>query len=67
MFVFFSLAYASPMQVNKYLVKGTGNPLIDILRLESMNSNNIGFCKGLPVCISPVAAGPSLQMRGQPA
>lgn len=64
--MFFSSAHVSTLQVNKDLVKGTGNPLIDVLGPESVNSNSIGFCMVLPICINPTAAGPSLQMRGQP-
>ena len=62
----FSLAHISTMQVNEDLVKGTGKPLTDVLSPESINSNSVGFCMVLPSCINPIAAGPSLQVRGQP-
>ncbi|XP_009876336.1 PREDICTED: alpha-N-acetylgalactosaminide alpha-2,6-sialyltransferase 3-like, partial [Apaloderma vittatum] len=55
------------MQVSEDLVKGTSKPLIDVLGPEVINSNGTGICMGLPVCINPIAAGPPLQIRGQPA
>lgn len=54
------------MQVDEDLVKGTGKPLTDVLGPESINSNSVSFCMVLPIYISPIAAGPSLQVRGQP-
>lgn len=52
------------VQVNEDLVGG--EPWPDFLGPQRISSNSTSFSVVLPVCFSPTAAGPSLQMRGQP-
>lgn len=62
--MFLSLTRVSMMQVNEDLVKG--EPWPDFLGPQWIRSNSKSFCVVLPICFNPTAAGPSLQMRGQP-